>query len=851
MAEVNILNPDQPTTTVAAPDDDEIFYGPGGVDGGIYLRKGEDIYSFQAIKAAQDPTSPYYQSQYQWTPEGGRDVYGNTNPMLDAQENRKIYDQFLLALGSPEVNGGVKTYTADIFNALLGRGGDPTFINDLSLFQNLNPQPAGTSTIGTNIQDPLGPLSSVDATQTQPIYNPATGQWTLGGQPTTAPQAVQTGLNVPFQSFEKKSGDPTVYGILPGGQKIAFQSWEQFLQAGGTEGAIKTNDALNTAGAITYSEYLAARQTTPQDIQDGVASVPPSSNINATDLTGDTLGVDLSNTTNIPSTDTAGTVVASVIAGQKTLQDYINQLTPPQSETDKKYNDILSRYDTLLESSAGKAQATAQAQIDAGVPQLKVQLQNINNAILIKNAEYAQLVAEQEALKADQEGKPITMASIIGSQYQIDRAFAAKKGLAAAEMGLLYAQSQAMTGNIQLALELAQQAVNAKYGPIEDELRIREAQLNAILPILNKEESRYALASQLMIDDQRQALQDQKNRESEINSIMLSAAQAGADANTLSAISRSGSVQNAITAASTFYRAQTAKDEAKTLQDQIIGIMQDAANAGADTGTLAKIQGAKSVQEAIQIFATSSQATGKTAEVIKFGQDNGVTTRFYNYAGEIRNSLTGEKYGTPDAFFKAAGVTSFADAYAKGLITDIGGQSSMEWSDPYNLGGDIVQKNLKTGEIRTAVNVGGGGSGSDTGTMAVNLYSNTVDAALAEGATPQDAVLAAVAVADATGTKLNLTQQNELLKYAQNKQSQPTPQPESEPTAPAATGTGNFSDVDINTRIATLRSLDFSGTALRNQLIKEGYPTDAADAVISETAGVVEGIGNFFTGFFR
>src|SRR3990167_907853 len=145
MAEVNILNPDQPTTTVAAPDYDEIFYGPGGVDGGIYLRKGEEIYSFQAMKAASDPTSPYYQSQYEWgnpKTSGGRYVYGNTNPMLDAQENRKIYDAFLAQLGNPT---GVKTYTADIFNALLGRGGDPTFVNDLSQFQNLNPQPAGTS----------------------------------------------------------------------------------------------------------------------------------------------------------------------------------------------------------------------------------------------------------------------------------------------------------------------------------------------------------------------------------------------------------------------------------------------------------------------------------------------------------------------------------------------------------------------------------------------------------------------------------------------------------------------------------------------------------------------------------
>lgn len=42
---------------------------------------------------------------------------------------------------------------------------------------------------------------------------------------------------------------------------------------------------------------------------------------------------------------------------------------------------------------------------------------------------------------------------------------------------------------------------------------------------------------------------------------------------------------------------------------------------------------------------------------------------------------------------------------------------TQEWSAPYMLGGDYVQKNTKTGEIRTAVNVPAGGSGGSTSVL--------------------------------------------------------------------------------------------------------------------------------------
>jgi hypothetical protein len=61
---------------------------------------------------------------------------------------------------------------------------------------------------------------------------------------------------------------------------------------------------------------------------------------------------------------------------------------------------------------------------------------------------------------------------------------------------------------------------------------------------------------------------------------------------------------------------------------------------------------------------------------------------------------------------------------------------------------------------------------------AVNLYTSTLEAAIQDGATPAEAVAAAAALADATGTKLDLRNQNALLTKAQaiyqSKQTQET-----------------------------------------------------------------------------
>lgn len=61
----------------------------------------------------------------------------------------------------------------------------------------------------------------------------------------------------------------------------------------------------------------------------------------------------------------------------------------------------------------------------------------------------------------------------------------------------------------------------------------------------------------------------------------------------------------------------------------------------------------------------------KAKNNLSFAFEQGVSSKFANNGGEIFNTQTGDGFKTPEEFFKAAGVKSFEEAYARGMITDI------------------------------------------------------------------------------------------------------------------------------------------------------------------------------------
>ena len=215
--------------------------------------------------------------------------------------------------------------------------------------------------------------------------------------------------------------------------------------------------------------------------------------------------IDLGDTT-VPK-DTGGATIASAEITQKSIDDYIKMLTGDTTAAQTKETDLIARMNELLGEAGGQAAMLAEEETKAGVDTITKQLKNIQNEIAIKTAAFKQLYA-------DIEGKPITMASIIGET-------ARARAVEQADIGFLQAQALALQNNLSFAQQTAQKAVDTKYGPIEEELRIKAQQLELIQGQLSAKEKIRAEALKLFLADQKTAITDAKATEKQRTDYLL------------------------------------------------------------------------------------------------------------------------------------------------------------------------------------------------------------------------------------------------------------------------------------------------------------------------------------------
>lgn len=221
---------------------------------------------------------------------------------------------------------------------------------------------------------------------------------------------------------------------------------------------------------------------------------------NSSSITADS-SLKQASATQLPGAGNAGTDASgALVAGANaSIAELIKQLTPAQTETEKKQQTLLDQMTSLVGQEANKAADQLTQEQSAGLPGLRKQFADINAQILTKTAEY-------NALQTTNQNKTITMDSIIGN----DRAILNAK---ASDIGLLNAQALGLQGQITTAQDTVNRSIDLKYSSIESQLKVYEAQLNAIQPTLTKEQKTAAEAQQIWVDNQRQALADKKATE--------------------------------------------------------------------------------------------------------------------------------------------------------------------------------------------------------------------------------------------------------------------------------------------------------------------------------------------------
>ena len=212
---------------------------------------------------------------------------------------------------------------------------------------------------------------------------------------------------------------------------------------------------------------------------------------------------------NTTGNETAETAVAGTTAFQEQLDQFTTELQPGE----RKAQTILDKLADLTGEGTKRGKDQLVAEEEAGVAEKRAELQKIKGKMISKQKEF-------EAYKLAQEGKPITMQSISGNIAQ-------KRNLIASELLLLQADALIAQGELADVQATVDRAIDLKYQSLDNEYRIYEAQLRAIQPLLDKEEKARAEARQQLVNQQRQALADQKNKEKQIQSLQLQAISQG------------------------------------------------------------------------------------------------------------------------------------------------------------------------------------------------------------------------------------------------------------------------------------------------------------------------------------
>jgi hypothetical protein len=166
--------------------------------------------------------------------------------------------------------------------------------------------------------------------------------------------------------------------------------------------------------------------------------------------------------------------------------------------------------------------------LDAEIDSLTVELQTLKN--------------EKDRLLVEQRGKPITMASIIGSQAQISAVMDSKiLGIS----GMI----DALNGNYERAEKSIQRAIDAEFGPAEEKIAINKAQVEALKNsgLLTRDEEIQADAITAEKDRQEQVLADQKAEKKDIQGLLVDYIKAGGkDPNVIERIRNSKSFDDAL-----------------------------------------------------------------------------------------------------------------------------------------------------------------------------------------------------------------------------------------------------------------------------------------------------------------
>jgi hypothetical protein len=204
----------------------------------------------------------------------------------------------------------------------------------------------------------------------------------------------------------------------------------------------------------------------------------------------------------------------------------------------------------------------------AGIPAMNSQLDEIN-------AQIKQIQSDAYTATNTSEDRLAPTFAISGEQAQIQRQ-------ASSRIYALSAAASALQGNISLANQQVQNALTAQFSGLQADIDNKKYLLTINQSNFTAAEQRNAEQQQELLTQQQQQLDQQKTDQANIYQVMLTAAQNGADNQTLNAIQQAESPEAAIAAAGSFL---TKTNTTTVDANGHVLLVDDKGNTIADLGT--------------------------------------------------------------------------------------------------------------------------------------------------------------------------------------------------------------------------------------------------------------------------
>lgn len=301
------------------------------------------------------------------------------------------------------------------------------------------------------------------------------------------------------------------------------------------------------------------------------------------------------------------------LAQQKAAADAAAKLAPNQYAAEN--TALYDRVKALYQQQTGKAVDLAKAQEKAGVSGIEKQIQEQNLLITNLANQYNRNIASLPG-----QGRGITTGII---SAQTDR----ERRLAAADISAQTSLLQAYQGNLELAKQSAQNAVDLKYGPIESEINSKLKLLELNYPNFTAAEKKQADIVSSYLQSQKDQTAQQKEKELAISNVLAEAAKNGATTDVINKIKSSASLNDAIVNAGSFI-APIEEDkllspsEAKTLGVPYGTTQKEAASYNIKPSSTTKSTSAGTVYKGSGSIPTSDGNTVKVSSLSKSVYEN-------------------------------------------------------------------------------------------------------------------------------------------------------------------------------------------------------------------------------------